>query len=229
MKKLRVLLALLAIAVIDVLGSALYLKHCEDSVAPLAPPLDSPHAQDALVVFFGGFKSDYELTDESKLRAAYAATLYRENLAPKIFAVGGSRDNRPQPGSALIRNYLVGEMNVPKEVVRADKTSYDTLSNWRQAKRIAANENDEALVLVSSALHLYRIWRIVRDDGYPYPIYLAAHDIAQRKQQSVFSRLNFATWKAIHHEWLGIAATSILSEEQFYGLLRKLRRDWELI
>jgi uncharacterized SAM-binding protein YcdF (DUF218 family) len=115
---------------------------------------------DALVVFFGGFGVDGDLSRESLRRLSLAVELYRGHIGRNIIFVGGWRPSRDLCGSRLMAERAVDAGIKPSHIFY-DMSSRDTLKNWREAEKIIIENGFKEVILISSVFHLIRIERII--------------------------------------------------------------------
>lgn len=111
---------------------------------------------DALVVFFGDFNCNGDVSDESIRRLSFAVDLYKKGAGRNIIFVGGWRPSSHQYGSVLMAKKAV-EMGVKPEAVFHDLVSRDTINNWKEAEKIIRENNFRSALLISSPFHLLRI------------------------------------------------------------------------
>ena len=111
---------------------------------------------DALVVFFGDFNRNGDISDESMRRLCFSVDLYKKGTGRNIIFVGGWRPSSHKYGSLLMAKKAV-EMGVKPDAVFHDLVSRDTINNWIEAEKIIRKNNFRSVLLVSSPLHLLRI------------------------------------------------------------------------
>ena len=116
---------------------------------------------DAVVVFYGDFDKEGNLSDESLRRLSYAVSLYKENRNRNLIFAGGWRPEQKLLGSAMMAEKAV-EMEVNPEKVFHDKVSRDTLQNWNEAEKIIKRKKLRKVLLVSSFFHMLRIKQIIK-------------------------------------------------------------------
>ncbi|HOP31211.1 MAG TPA: YdcF family protein [Spirochaetota bacterium] len=115
---------------------------------------------DALVVFFGDFDDNGNISEESVRRLTFAVDLYKKGAGENIIFVGGWRPLQNLYGSAMMAK-RAEEMGVKPSDIFYDLRSRDTINNWLEAEKIIKKQNFKKVVLVSSAFHLMRIEKMI--------------------------------------------------------------------
>jgi len=110
---------------------------------------------DAVVVLFADFMTPTSLGAESIERARFAASLASSEDLP-LLCVGGFRRNGRVTGAELMIRYL-SEAKFPENKMATDERSWDTISNLREIERISHQRNWRKLILVTSAMHRFRV------------------------------------------------------------------------
>lgn len=129
---------------------------------------------DALVVFFGDFDENGNISEESIRRLTFAVDLYKKGAGRNIIFVGGWRPLKNLYGSAMMAK-RAAEMGVKPSDIFYDLTSRDTINNWLEAEKIIKKQNFKKVVLVSSAFHLMRIEKMI-DIGDDITAFYAAYN-----------------------------------------------------
>ena len=148
---------------------------------------------DALVVFFGDFDDDGNISEESLRRLSFAVDLYKNGIGRNIIFVGGWRPLKNLYGSALMAKKAV-EMGANPLVIFHDMTSRDTINNWREAEKIIKEHNFKKVVLVSSVFHLMRIEKMIDIEDDITAFYAAYKEDAATPSKSFldsFSEYNY--------------------------------------
>jgi uncharacterized SAM-binding protein YcdF (DUF218 family) len=174
---------------------------------------------DVAVVFFGNVNRKSKLGLETVKRLDCAAKLLDSGRTKYIICVGGKGLEKKLgiTGSQMMRDYLVA-IGIPEEKVAADTSSYDSYSNWKEARRIIHAHNWETVTLVSSAFHLYRLSTVVKDENLSVSYSPYSVDCAD----SLMDLYTMREW--IHHEWKAFAAQNFFPETLYRGLLSVIRR-----
>lgn len=129
---------------------------------------------DALVVFFGDFDDNENISEESLRRLSFAVDLYKKGIGKNIIFVGGWRPLRNLYGSAMMAK-RAAEKGVKPSDIFYDMTSRDTINNWLEAEKIIKKQSFKKVVLVSSAFHLMRIEKMI-DVGDDITAFYAAYN-----------------------------------------------------
>ena len=198
----RLLAALLAAAVLDLLAVGAYSLHGAWQLPPPIP--EQVHA--AGVVFFDGFGPGADgLSPGSRARLGHARNLYTSGHVALLVCVGGARDGREEPGAALMARWLRAQ-GLPADAVRSDASSFDSISNWRSALALLPPAAAADPLRISAPLHLLRIRRITRGVGTPAPV-MSLIDAWRRDP--------LGYWADVHREWLASAAAALLPADLY--------------
>lgn len=120
----------------------------------------SKYAYSAILVLGAGPLDPREhISPYGRLRASYAAQLYRQGLAPFIIVSGGRVHpyHTPYCEAEEMRKYLVATCGIPAEAVIIEPQARHTTTNIRNAARIMLREGfpfNKPALLTSSASHL---------------------------------------------------------------------------
>ena len=176
------------------------------------------HRADAAVVFFGDHDRHYMPGRETLRRLDHALELYREGMIDNLICVGGISlvKKRGVSGSYMMRDYLIRK-GVPGSRVMYDSVSYDSFSNWEEARRMLVSNGWKTVTLISSPFHLYRLSGIVDADG----LVLSFSPYSRECKVSLTAFMYQRQW--IHHEWIAYAALKLLPEQYYRKLLRMIR------
>ena len=150
-----------------------------------------------VVVFFHDVdvQGEYGLSSVSIQELDVVVNLYKSENVQEVICLGGCT-KRHESGSLLMKKYLESRGIVRDRIIR-DSLSFDTYTNWEEARRIIRANNIQAVTLVSSPMHLYRIYLITRHDG--LKLGFATYLDTYRKYSSVFT-----VWMDIQHEFVGM-------------------------
>jgi len=170
-----------------------------------------PAVHDAAVVFFGALDGD-RLDADTRHRVEAAAALYRRGRVREVIAVGGARPGRAPVGARVMARELVA-LGVPAGVVSHDSGSFDSLSNWEQAQRIADARGLDSLVLVSAPTHLMRLAAVVAGTSRVVAFHPGPLGPGGAR----------AAWGVAHRETLALAALSVLPRGWYVSILRRAR------
>jgi uncharacterized SAM-binding protein YcdF (DUF218 family) len=158
---------------------------------------------DAAVVFFGGFDESNSPNSETKSRLKQAIEFCSNGMSRHLMIVGGNRKRLSKSGSELLAQVAI-ESGYPEENIQVGATSYDTVSNVREIKQLAAAKGWRKLLLISSPLHVMRIsWLFGQDKS--MKINFASEDIT-----SYFPRSGL--FVGCLHEWIGYVSVFVLPD-----------------
>lgn len=180
---------------------------------------------DSAVVFFGDFLPKLNgLGSETIQRLEHVSELYKNGATGNIICAGGNglRKKYGVYGSRMMRNYLI-KTGVSDENIFYDTISYDSYSNWEEARKIIQRHNWGKVGLVSSALHLYRLSNIIRDDS----LVLSYSPYQNRCMNSLRDFFTMREW--IHHEWVAVIALKIIPEPLYRFLVSFIRIKIKLL
>jgi uncharacterized SAM-binding protein YcdF (DUF218 family) len=161
---------------------------------------------DAGVIFFGDYLEHdryIELGPDSRNRADEAIRLYRIGRIKNIICVGGYEIRMWKGKPHLLCNYLIAN-GIPKENITYDSLSFNTITNWKEAKKILAAKNFKTAVAISSPLHIYRIATMIDSEQ----VFYAAYPYVPEG----FKEFRFL-YQNIHREWLSLFLNFALRDE----------------
>lgn len=112
-----------------------------------------------LVLGAGPEEPNVSISPEGKLRAAYAALLYRRHQAPFIIVSGGRVHpyHTPYNEAFEMKKYLMDVWQVPESCILIEPHARHTTTNFRNAARLMFRYGfpvEKAAVVTSSASHL---------------------------------------------------------------------------
>ncbi|MCG8607167.1 YdcF family protein [bacterium] len=168
---------------------------------------------DAGVVFFDDFDDHGGLGPGTIARLDMMERLYRKNFVRNVICVGGVRHARNLFGAAMMKERLTTK-GIASERVYSDSVSFDSVSNWMEARKIIRAESFEHVLLVSSALHLFRLQKIAQEQEIEVcanPYFL----VPQPSKDGIVQH-----WKEVHHEWLAWLVWVVVPRETHSKLLR---------
>lgn len=178
----------------------------------------SPDKLDTLVILFADFTDDYkELGEESIKRLNYAISSSSQYRSASFLCVGGSRPDYKVKGAELMKNYLM-DHGIAGDKVFADGNSYDTRTNWSDARRLIKEKNWHSVGIVSSAFHLYRFNNHIIGGDEEFNSFLLPHPLFHTSPQTSFVEL----WEAVQYEWA--AYTAYLLPDAMYKKILSLIR-----
>jgi len=174
------------------------------------------HDSDATVVFFGDFGENYRPGEETVKRLRHVHELFRSGRTQNIICAGGNGHFKKSgiSGAAAMKEYLV-DCGIPQGSIYCETESYDSYTNWTAARKIIVSHKWRNITPVSSAMHLYRLKNVCKDDS----LNLSFSPYSRESIDSVSGFFAMRQW--IHHEWIAIAAQKLLPEK-YYRILRKL-------
>ena len=199
--KLRFFVFLIAaMMIVDFVGISLYYHQVKTFVENQQKDF---HA-DAAVLFFGDHNEDEDdIGPDSKNRADVALRLYREGKVKSIVSVGGYAKDLSDGKPNYMRLYLEKE-GVPDSLLFSDSLSYNTITNWREAKKIIQRKNFTSIVAISAPLHIYRISGLLDFDT----VYFCSY---QYRLQTFNDYLRL--YDDVHHEWISYTLSAIFKGE----------------
>lgn len=212
MKKVLYLVLLALLANLILSGSFIYYINTRMNVS------SPPEKLDGIIVLFGNFSPDFKAPgNESIRRLNHAAEIHRRYNNAPILCVGGSRPDHMAKGAELMKEYLI-DLGIAENLVFANADSYDTYTNWRDAKNVIKADNWQAVGVVSSAMHLYRFNKYIVKKNNNLTVFLLPHAVFQ----SVPLTSPIELWKTVQYEWASYAAY-LLPGALYAKLLNYLR------
>ncbi|MFC1528672.1 YdcF family protein [Candidatus Latescibacterota bacterium] len=159
------------------------------------------------------------LGSETIKRLDNAAELFNTGRTKHILCVGGKGLEKRLgiTGSQMMREYLA-KAGVPEEKVTAGTSSYDSYSNWEEARTIIHAHYWKTITLVSSPFHLYRLSYVAKDEN----LRVSFSPYSVDCPDSLMDLYSMREW--IHHEWKAFAAQKFFPEPLYRGLLGVIRR-----
>ncbi len=115
-------------------------------------PGDAPQGSDLILVLGRRLEGDH-LTEVFEARLAHAESLWRRQLAPRIFVAGGTTGTATRSEAEAGRNWLRGR-NLPEGALLIEDRSQHTLENLFNVRSVMQVEGWRTLLIVSDPLHL---------------------------------------------------------------------------
>ncbi|MBU2709643.1 YdcF family protein [Zooshikella harenae] len=169
---------------------------------------DSPNA-DALIILMGDFNNNYTALGKQTLRRLnYALTLARKKAIKNFLCVGGSRPTNNIYGAILMKQYLASQ-GIDEDNILAETHSYDSQTNWQNAKSIITQQGWKTVFLVSTPLHLQRFKTIIEQDPINTEVILQPISYQTAKPDVTYWEL----WLNVHYNWA--ANFSLLLPQSF--------------
>lgn len=158
---------------------------------------------DTGIIFFGDYHPDEQhLGSDSKKRANVAIQLFEAGKIQYIIAIGGFNYKNRKVDRHLMSEYLIAH-GIPDKVIYYDTLSYNTITNWQEAKKIMEIEDFKSAVAISSPLHIYRIADMINEPDITYATY-----------HYQFNHFNdyYTLYKNVHHEWKSLTLSFLFEE-----------------
>jgi uncharacterized SAM-binding protein YcdF (DUF218 family) len=187
-------------AILDIMAVYLYYDHVKSFIDNQPEIINA----DAGVVFFGDYQDEGKaLGTDSKNRADKAVFLYHERKIKKIICVGGYEYGHWKGKPHLMRMYLA-DKGIPYHDIIYDSLSFNTITNWQEAKKIINRNKYKSIVVISAPLHIYRIASMIKSPNtyfvsYPYQL------------QGIVDYWVF--YKDVHHEFVSQLLNVVLKDE----------------
>ncbi len=134
----------------------------------LAKPLEikpDPQKADVILVLSGGVYANGSLSYFSLERLAQAVILYKKGLSPKIIFSGGVSLGNLKLSDGLAMEKVAIDLGVNKDDIIIENQSRNTYENLAYSKKIIEEKGYQRVLLVSSAIHMYRSMRIAEGLG----------------------------------------------------------------
>jgi len=159
---------------------------------------------DAGIIFYGDSDRDNKsIGPDSRNRAEVAIDLYHKNKIQNIIAIGGYNYKNRKTEQHFMKTFLI-EQQIPQSIIYHDSISYNTITNWKEAKKIMQMQNFEKVIAISSPLHIYRIEKMIKDENVGYATY--------RYNLKGFDDY-YRLYRAIHHEWKSYLLSFLFKEK----------------
>jgi uncharacterized SAM-binding protein YcdF (DUF218 family) len=199
---------------LDFIGTGLWLRHVPRSFQD-----DWPEVPAVAVLIHDFNRETGALGPETKRRLNFAIQLYAKGVVGRIVCIGGARPRFHMFGSEHMREYLM-EAGIPPEHISADKTSFDTTSNWKIAYRIARDQKWSAMGVISSPFHLYRARQIINEEGPKenLEVVFMPYSLTQSNPPKTLIDI----WSEIHYEWRAYLS-NLLPEFAYKRIIHYLR------
>lgn len=170
------------------------------------------------LIFFEGY-GDYQGVSEGSYKSVmFAKQIYDTKQVSNVICLGGARMDKQVRGAVLMCNILRNQ-GVPSEVLYLDSMSWDTITNLKEAKRIMHEKAWNSAALVSSKLHMIRILYLAAERGMEFRL-------APYQQEFTFSWIYLKhLWWEVHHEFTAWLAMMVLSDENYYKMMKNYRLD----
>ncbi|MFC1606704.1 YdcF family protein [Candidatus Latescibacterota bacterium] len=215
MKKFLIVFTITALVLLaaDFTACSYYVDNVVKSI-----PEGHPASSDVIIIFFGDHDHNLELGRETLKRLNHGADLYARGAADYIVCTGGKGLSRDPgiSGSALMKEFLMCT-GIPEGSITAEVSSYDSFSNWENTAGIIKKNGWGRVILVSSALHLFRLADMAQGDS----LEVALSPYSREGITSFRDYWRKRSW--IHHEWIAISVQKVLPKTWYTKLLRWVR------
>src|SRR5437879_1709789 len=159
--------------------------------------LDEARPADVIVVF-GAAEYAGKPSPIFRARLDHALSLYKQGLAPFIITTGGNGDDPTFSEGGVGREYLISA-GVPESKIIAETQGEDTNESALRVAAITKANKMTTCLAVSDGYHIYRIKRMLADDGVtaygsPRP---GTKNLAPRQRTVLFLRevLSLTLWR----------------------------------
>lgn len=172
----------------------------------------------------GEFDEGYKgLGKETLRRVNHAINLFRQGLVENIFCVGGARPKRNVFGSEYMKQTLI-DSGVPSKKILTERQSYDSKSNWKIASCSIKANDWNAVVIITSPLHIHRLKRSVFNEPADHlDLFFSPYSYHSYKDTNL-ELTRFAAWLQVQHEWLGYLSHYLLPESLRRYVLKTIRQ-----
>lgn len=186
--------------IVDITIVYLYYRHVNNFINSQPKDIKA----DTGILFFGDYLEDgIDLGPNSINRANKAISLYKADKFNHIICVGGYYFKTWQGKPHHMRNYLV-KNGVPPEAILHDSLSFNTITNWYEAKKIMYNNNFHNAIAISEPFHVFRISLMIKDTNIYYSCY-----------QYRFEKFKdyWVSFKDVHHEFVSHLLSFMLHDK----------------
>ena len=179
---------LLAAIVVVISSNPLFAERLASSLEDQYPQqeLSAIIKHDAILVLGGGLRLPLPPARHTQIGSAsdrywYAVRLFKAGKADKIILTGGNVFDQPGfQGESFYAAELLQEWGVPKDAIVIETQSRTTEENQRLTADYLRTRNIQSVLLVTSALHMPRAYRVFRK--LPAAITPATADVLIRSQ-----------------------------------------------
>lgn len=185
---------------IDITIVYFYYQHVDNFICSQPKNLKA----DAGILFFGDYVKDgSDIGPNSKNRANTVISLYKTGKINNIVCVGGYYFKDWQGKPHHMCNYLIKNGIPPNDIIN-DSLSFNTITNWREGKKIMVDKKYKSAIAVSDPLHIFRISLIIKDTNVYYASY--QYNFRDIRDYWVF-------FKNVHHEFMSHLLSFIFHEK----------------
>lgn len=185
---------------IDITIVYFYYQHVDNFICSQPKNLKA----DAGILFFGDYVKDgSDIGPNSKNRANTVISLYKTGKINNIVCVGGYYFKDWQGKPHHMCNYLIKNGIPPNDIIN-DSLSFNTITNWREGKKIMVDKKYKSAIAVSDPLHIFRISLIIKDTNVYYASY--QYNFMGIRDYWVF-------FKNVHHEFMSHLLSFIFHEK----------------
>jgi vancomycin permeability regulator SanA len=189
----------LAILITDLGCTIIYYHHVEKFISQQPEIIFA----DAGIIFFGDYiHHGADLGKDSKRRADRAVELYFQKKIKKIICVGGYEYSYWKGKPHLMKKYLL-EKGIPPIDIAHDSASFNTITNWEEARKIIAMNQYKNVVIVSAPVHIYRIASLLKREN----VYLTAYKYNLDVPEDYYRLFN-----DVNHEFISQTMNVILND-----------------
>jgi uncharacterized SAM-binding protein YcdF (DUF218 family) len=125
--------------------------------------LDETRPADAIIVF-GAAEYAGRPSPIFRARLDHGLALYKRGLAPFIITTGGNGDDPNYSEGGVGREYLIAA-GVPESKIIAETQGQDTNESAQRVAAITKANKMTTILAVSDGYHIYRIKRMMADQG----------------------------------------------------------------
>jgi uncharacterized SAM-binding protein YcdF (DUF218 family) len=159
--------------------------------------IDEARAADVIVVL-GAAEYAGKPSPVFKARLDHALSLYQRGLAPLMIVTGGHGGDAVHTEGTVGRDYLRAN-GVPEEKLIAETTSDDTSDSAERVANIMRANNLKSCVAVSDGYHLYRVKRLMSEEGIvvygsPRPL-TKSPGLGQRLENNLREVISLTLWR----------------------------------
>lgn len=197
----KILKLLIVLLIIDLILSIAWLKYVSYQFSH-NDTVDSSSA-DALIILMGDFNNNYTaLGNQTLRRLNHALSLARQYNINTFLCVGGSRPTNNVYGANLMKQYLVNQA-IDDDNILTETHSYDSQTNWQNAKSIITQQGWQTVFLVSTPLHLQRFKQIIADHPIDTKVKFKAISYKTTSPKVTYWEL----WQNVHYNWAANIST----------------------
>jgi len=213
-KKIKILLKIFILLIIlNLSASIIYYQY----VVRFLKNHEISGVYDTGIIFFHDFDEKNKLSSITRERLNHSFELYEKKIIRNIILAGGTRLEKNLYGAKLMRKYSLNA-GIPGSKIYYDSLSFDSFSNWEEAKKIIHLKDWNEILIISSPMHLFRLSKICKDETKNILFSTYLNDYINNYSY-------YHIWKDIQYEFVAWVAFWLLPEKHYKKLIKRKRKN----